>query len=338
MEESKPVIAIYDVRGIQNYIFKTNKVKEIVGASKIVDKLIINEFKNAINQEKIENTIIDWENAEKFEFDNNKNIQIEVLYYGGGNLVALFRTAELCSNVSIQMSINIMKKAYGLSLAYAMVEKTTDYKSDWKKLKLKLSNIKATTPTNEPAGILPVVQYDVITNQPLSKMYNGKKVSYEAHQKLVEFDNIKDDDMYMKQFDQMRTSDTEGLIAIVHIDGNSMGKNIGNIMKNTNTYEEAVNKMRKISNNIHKTFEVEAINNVKSNMESICKKHRIELKENKMPFRPLIQAGDDITFVCNARISLDIVKEYINTIKEKYMYDNNYKYSACGGIAIILML
>ena len=28
--ENKPVIAIYDVRGIQDYIFRTNKVKEIV--------------------------------------------------------------------------------------------------------------------------------------------------------------------------------------------------------------------------------------------------------------------------------------------------------------------
>lgn len=38
----KKVLAMYDVRGIQNYIFKSNLAKEIIGASAIVDSIIIN--------------------------------------------------------------------------------------------------------------------------------------------------------------------------------------------------------------------------------------------------------------------------------------------------------
>mgnify|MGYP000626992205 CR=1 FL=1 len=34
----KEVLAMYDVRGIQSYIFKSNVAKEIIGASKIVEK------------------------------------------------------------------------------------------------------------------------------------------------------------------------------------------------------------------------------------------------------------------------------------------------------------
>ena len=186
MEENKPYIAIYDVRGIQNYIFRTNAVKEIIGASKIVDKLIINEFTFAINKIKEEQSIkdeeilLDWDKQQEYLFDTNSNIKIEVLYYGGGNLVVLFRSEELCKTVSIEMAKNIIKNAYGLSLVYAYTLKTSNYNEDWMNLKKKLSEIKAVTTLNKPAGIIPIVRYDGVTGKPLSKKYDGRMVIYEA--------------------------------------------------------------------------------------------------------------------------------------------------------------
>ena len=50
MDGNNAKIAIYDVRGIQDYIFRTNVVKEIIGASKIVDNIIITEFENACKE------------------------------------------------------------------------------------------------------------------------------------------------------------------------------------------------------------------------------------------------------------------------------------------------
>ena len=341
--EEKPIIAIYDVRGIQDYVFRTNALKEIVGASLIVDNLIINEFEKAVANQKLEQStvILNWQNTKELQFEENTSIQIEVLYYGGGNLVVLFRNENLCKNVSMQMAKSIIKNAYGLSLAYAYIEKTDDYQTDWKNLKDKLATVKATTPLNKPTGIIPIVQYDRITGFPLSKtiIENGrsKKVTYEAYQKIEKYNNDKSNTRYMKQFDKMRTDNQEGLIAIVHIDGNSMGQNIGEIMKNATNYREATNAMREISMNIHKVFEIDAINTVMDNMENICKNHNVEhlIKNNEVPFRPVIGAGDDITFVCNERISLDIVKEYINAIRRGNMYNGKYPFSACAGIAIV---
>ena len=94
-------------------------------------------------------------------------------------------------------------------------------------------------------------------------------------------------------------------------------------------------KMRKISKNIHETFEIKAIEGVKEKIPEICKKHDVKIKNNELPFRPIIQAGDDITFVCNERIALDIVKEYISIIRKGYMYSEKYTFSACAGISII---
>ena len=112
--ENKPVIAIYDVRGIQDYIFRTNKVKEIVGASLIVDNLVISEFKKAIqdNNNIDENEVIlNWESKAPLKFEDDEAIKVEVLYYGGGNLVVLFRNEDLAKNVSITMSKNILTDA-----------------------------------------------------------------------------------------------------------------------------------------------------------------------------------------------------------------------------------
>lgn len=60
----KKVLAMYDVRGIQNYIFRSNLAKEIIGASAIVDSIIINgleEYKKTkIEIEKRNYYLTDW--------------------------------------------------------------------------------------------------------------------------------------------------------------------------------------------------------------------------------------------------------------------------------------
>lgn len=341
--DNEAVIAIYDVRGIQDYIFRTNKVKEIVGASLIVDDLIIKQFKNTLKNIPNEEKIINWETTQELQFEKNNNIKVEILYYGGGNLVVLFRNKELARTISIDMSKNILISAYGLSLNYAYVKKTDNYQNDWENLKEKLSEIKATTPLNKPMGVLPIVQYDRVTGLPLSKQIEEKnrtiKVTYEAYQKINKYNFENDNDRkFIKEFDKMRANEQESLIAIVHIDGNSMGQNIRNLTEGVTQYSEATKLMREISCNIHRVFEEEAITAVIERIPEICKEHGVEdliKSDGRLPFRPIISAGDDITFVCNSRISLDIVKEYLLTIKSGYMYGNKYPFSACAGIAII---
>ena len=62
----KEVLAMYDIRGIQSYIFKTNVVKEIIGASKLVDDIIINGLKsyvkNRVSTEERDLYLVDWHN------------------------------------------------------------------------------------------------------------------------------------------------------------------------------------------------------------------------------------------------------------------------------------
>ena len=204
------VIAIYDVRGIQDYIFRTNVLKEIVGASSIVDKLVLKEFENAVKDKYSDSSkyVIDVQNKDELKFEDDKNIEVELLYYGGGNLVVLYRDEKIYEEISKRMSLEISKKAYGLSLSHACASKTDNYKEDWKTLKDKLANVKAITPLNKPAGIVPIVQYDNVTGLPLSKKDSdtNRRVTYESHQKLSEYKKINKDEnqeiTFMKNFDE----------------------------------------------------------------------------------------------------------------------------------------
>ena len=71
------LLAMYDVRGIQNYIFKTNKIKDIIGASNLVENIIL-EGLNAIikNDKDLSETtcLTDWENDDSKAFLNDESI------------------------------------------------------------------------------------------------------------------------------------------------------------------------------------------------------------------------------------------------------------------------
>ena len=77
--QEKAVLAMYDVRGIQSYIFKSNAAKEIIGASVIVANVIMDGL-NAYVRKNIaeavkENYMTDWENDNEHAFLENREIQ-----------------------------------------------------------------------------------------------------------------------------------------------------------------------------------------------------------------------------------------------------------------------
>ena len=75
---------MYDVRGIQNYIFKSNAAKEIICASVLVKAIItdgLNAYikNNAKNQEQY---LTDWKNDDTKVLLENPEIEMQVMYVG----------------------------------------------------------------------------------------------------------------------------------------------------------------------------------------------------------------------------------------------------------------
>ena len=145
-ENNNEVLAMYDVRGIQKYVFNTNKVKEIMGASYIVRDIVLDGIKAIIKDEDPSLFLYDWENSKECAFLTNPSIQMEVLFIGGGNAYVLFRNEELCHTFNRKLAKYILDKTYLLNLAIAVVPKTDNYVNDYNAVQNKMRDIKATMP------------------------------------------------------------------------------------------------------------------------------------------------------------------------------------------------
>lgn len=334
---NEPYIAMYDVRGIQDYIFKTNYAKEIIGASYLVDSIIVDglrEYVKTVDQSEQSGYMLDWENDDASAFLKNREILMQVMFIGGGNSYVLFRNKELCHKVNRYLGKYVLEHTYSLNLAVAMWKKSDSYAEDYQKINEEMRRIKAKMPNARPIGALPFMERDSITGFPLSQ----KRAEYGEENIYCTEAALKRDAFLKKEkilgkasdgknnsekiFDNMVTEKGDNSsLAICHIDGNSMGIRIRERMKNVVSYEKAIITMRELSGQIAKSFR-ETFDEMCAYMDELSPKIRVGVKL----YRELIVAGDDITFICNAKLARNAVEHFLQRIVDK-------GYSACAGIA-----
>lgn len=345
----KYVLAMYDVRGIQNYIFKTTKLKDAIGASAIVEDIIEDALIAAIkdiSQKKecgeiscnIEIKIDSLKEYAFQEYEENK-YDIQVLYIGGGNGVVIYSSKELCIEINKAMSMYVLEKTYSLQLAVAYVDKTDDYSHDYNELYKELAIVKANMEESKPLNILPIMEIEKKTGNPITDRVifdeTGKKqyVSTESWlKKTSEKTRRQSVDVELKKFDTYaEKKGRDSTIAVVHMDGNNMGLRIRALLENKKTYFEAVPEMRKISGNITNSYKF-----VYKKMESMFN------GTEKQFMLSVLVAGDDITYVCTGKVALASVEYFAREISKKTMNGLNddesvekYGFTVCAGIAYI---
>ena len=100
------VLAMYDVRGIQSYIFKSNAAKEIVGASALVEKIITDGLQAYVDSQKagedetMSGYMMDWTKDDPKAFLEHPEVEMQILFIGGGNAYVLFRQGRECEKVN----------------------------------------------------------------------------------------------------------------------------------------------------------------------------------------------------------------------------------------------
>lgn len=322
----KKVLAMYDVRGIQNYIFKSNLAKEIIGASAIVDSIIINgleEYKKSkVEKDNEKYYLTDWKNDDAHKFFSDANVLMQVMFIGGGNAYVLFKTGAICEKVNHFLGKYVLDKTYSLNLSVAVVAMTESYKNDYAAINNEMRRIKSYMPLTQPVGALPFMMADSVTGYPLTHIEKGDKYCTESYLKRNAFYHLpeREDE---KIFDNMVIQKGDNsILAVCHIDGNSMGVRIINTMKDKKLYKDAIPAMRKLSIEIAKTFE-DAYDAMEDFMDELSSSVKIDNKHKL--YRKIITAGDDITFVCNAKLAIPAVKYFLQNLGTEY--------SACGGIA-----
>lgn len=356
--EQNKVLAMYDVRGIQNFIFRTNKVKEIMGASRIVEDIIERALAYGLHEAAIpeEQYLLTWENDEELKILSGSDLAAQVLFIGGGNAYVMYRDKDIAVTVNRKMARYVLDHTYSLQMAVAMVEKTESYADDYRSVQNEMTRIKASMPYSGCLGAVPVVAMDDMSGFPYSmndkEKLKGKpeydnNLSYESIQKLIAYYGSVNEGEEKKHDNLITQYGKNSTLAVVHIDGNNMGMRIRALMEGETDYAAAVRKMRIISKNINHSFKdtFESTRQyiqewVESPANNVLKKQEDGQKAEYI--RKILVAGDDITFVCNAGLALPIVKYFTQDITGKVMFgeptDENlgkYGFSVCAGIACV---
>lgn len=170
-----------------------------------------------------------------------------------------------------------------------------------------------------------------------------KKLSaYSDHKKEIIDTDGTDDYKFSVNFEALRQEGKKSFIAVVHIDGNSMGSKIIKLNRGNSdkSLKDGMDMMRKFSACTDTLYR----DTLKATIDDIFKDNITDKKE--LGFRPLIVDGDDTTFIIKSDYAFDFVEKYVKNLEElgeKYKNDPkfdflkkyNFKFSVGAGIAFV---
>lgn len=339
----KMVLAQYTIRSKQEYIFRTNRMVEIAGASENISQSWDILFNQADEIDKklrrvSENTPFCMEDVKRL-FDEQKLNGIE-LFCGGGNDTVLYDSIETYLEVNKVFSRFLLENYPGMIPMAVACEYSGDYDKDYANL-MKQSEIeKNKMISGQSDFILPFSMMDRTTFQPYSDIISiaesSVRVTDEAKAKRKAGLKIREQDETVKLLDDLITKKgEESLLAVVHADGNNMGSKISEMLTDKKDYDSCVNIMREFTADTAKAFGKSGLDAMQKCQQQLKEDYKDKYDKKAFFFRKIIADGDDMTFVCNARFVMDYVRAYLEAVQN---YNNKgekeWRYSSCAGICI----
>lgn len=344
-------LVISEVSKKQGYIFKTNKLKENIGASTIIEYITEDLPKKKLA-----------------EVLGKKDIDENVVNAGGGNSLFIVDKEDDAKEFIKITTTEVLEKFPGAE--FFMAYQKFDYENDsiidaideiYKKLNDKKSARKSVF-RRKSYGI---EQECVTTGLPAYKRYDDVFLSRESY---VKREWSKDDKLeelnkknsiskiigdysdkgykFTKELEDLITQKGDNsYIAIVSLDGNKMGQKIQHMKEEARKKEKGsdnkvesnnnyIQKLKNFSKNIKDYYEDafrHMLEVIDQNYNKIAED--LKLKDNIMPVRPIILAGDDVCFICNAKIALECVNLFISKLNE-YSVEGE-QLNACAGICML---
>jgi len=325
MEEKKYLYGA-SVQGIQDFIFQRNKLKEIVGASELVSNICKDMF-------------------EGFGGKPEKSI-----VRAAGKIIHIFENEADCKKAVLEFPKKVMDEAPGITINQAVVileGDLSDYEMQSKALEqnLRIQRNKATrsmtlgllATKRSPSTGLPAVKIDddeLLDEASVQKTKNIQTTKW-LMKTLSGNDNIHHQEI---AYDIEKLAGEKSWIAIMHADGNGLGKIVETVCKNADDAKTFSDLLDKIT--------VKAAQHAYKSIEKIFEKEFEKEYEKKsdnkiIPIRPIVLGGDDLTVICRADLAVDFTKTFLEEFETQSIEQLqvlNYEVvkkglTACAGIA-----
>lgn len=361
-------LAMYDVRGKQEFIFRTNKLQEIVGASWIIRDVYKDYLFPAALAVSGSKGIFSYMNDEdKTEFSKEsfeKHLEDgyigEVIYEGGGNFQVLFKDIQVYKDVTYEFTKRVLEHIGTLKVLGTAVEvdkKLNDYLIDQNTLRNQHRIDEANETIIAPWACIPIVQVDRKTSQALidwelemekiegisdikeelreilkSKGVKGK-LTKESFAKLLKY-----------HVECMRINDSKRISCLTEterdyyrinekildemVEEKGEDSNLAVIYIDGNSMGAKVQAAT--GNHSDYKSSIKSLRDLSENIQKIYVDDGIKaaLKSIDSKHRIVVYAGDEINFIVKAKEAFSCAVNYLNYLKA---FDRE---SSCAGISV----
>ncbi len=345
------ILTLLDTMQIQKYIFGSNRLQEMIGASEIVrwcsDTAITDILGSS--ESKIED-----------------GAQSEIVYAGGGNAKILFDSIDRAREFTRLWSRKVLQEAPGLRIAvhHEKFNMDEDFRQVVNRAERSLARKKRNYPADADSLAVPFVARCLSTGKPATGHYSFAKqnirISDEARSKRVKVANLKNDLMpeelketygFPSNLEELGQVEGRDYIGIIHADGNRLGQKIMNLVATASSMREYIDRIRLFSDTLDKVNEQAFHNSLLwlEKQQTLLENEKLlkppKIKDGKdagkkaLVARPIIVAGDDLTVITAGVVALQFCTRYQNEFQKlaankKEAFGGN-PLTASAGVAIV---
>ena len=293
------------VQGIQGFIFATNRLKEIVGASDIVEEIATRFFPKLLKELGIENN--EW----------------KAIVMAAGNVRILFEDRGSAQRLFEVAPKKIMQKAYGITLSQSIVQVPDTL--DRLVIDRLEENLRSARNRQYPSldrslnamylvprTALPAIQKEKVDGEENlmdRATFQKTKASRSGKASLLEKLHVPKDQWEKYPNDMSQMANNKGKIAVIHADGNGLGMVLQKIGERLEAHPEKTEE-------VFREFSLK-LDEATSNAAERALKETFSAEGDTIRFRPVILGGDDLTVICDADRAHDFIGKFLGYFEEE---------------------
>lgn len=363
-------VVVFGTASLQRYIFHSNRLKENVGASYLAKRCIEMDLIETTRHAGYHVYTDGWNKYQQASWDKNDTNSIpqpetvnqngwrepvNLIYVGGGNAALLCKNKDIAQKIVRKWSHELLKAAPGVRVVvgYGVVE--SSLANAYRVALDDLFLCEETLPFGSHLGSLPVVRTCPTTGLPASfpsrePYENNQWISTDTDRKRDAAQHAITDELKsvlnegqqyaIKPEDELGGREGESHIAVVHADGNGMGKLLNDVIDESGqTDTDFLHNLRSFSASVSRQSLRSLLTTLKCLQDSLPRlQNDLAVDTSKFfPLRPIVYGGDDLTFVCDGRLGLNLAALYLEEFakEEIYVLGEWKPVSACAGVVIV---